>query len=84
MTEIKHLECLVCGENFPIPMFINVDNYDGQVVCQNCASLLHLRLVQSKVRQYKVVEEKFGQMNALEIQQTFKEAEQKYGKIMES
>ena len=84
MSEIKHLECLVCGENFSIPMFINIDNYDGQVVCQNCKTLLYLRLVQSKVKRYKVVDERFGQMNASELRQMLDEAEQRYGKIIES
>ena len=84
MTEIKQLECLVCGNNFPIPTFINVENYDGQVVCQNCASLLHLKLVQSKVRQYRVVEEGFGKLTAEENFQTLEEAERKFGKIKES
>jgi transcription elongation factor Elf1 len=84
MSKIKHLECLVCGENLSIPTFINIDNYDGQVVCQNCKSLLYLRLVRSKVKRYKVVDESFGQMNGLETRQMLDEAEQSYGKIIES
>ena len=56
MLEIK---CLVCEETVEIPDFIDTDNYDGQVVCQKCRSLLHVKLVESKVRQYKVVERSY-------------------------
>ena len=53
------IECLVCGKTVKIPQSIDTDNYDGQVVCQECTSLLHLKLVKSKLRKYKVVEKKF-------------------------
>jgi DNA-directed RNA polymerase subunit RPC12/RpoP len=69
------LECLVCGETVKIPKFIDTDNYDGQVVCQNCTSLLHVKLVQSKVRQYKVVDKKFRRLTADELLQIKQEAE---------
>ena len=50
------IECLECGETLKIPQFVNTDNYDGQVVCQKCNTLLHIKLVQSEVRKYWVVE----------------------------
>lgn len=50
------IECLVCGKTIEIPEFIDTDNYDGQVACRECASLLHVKLVGSKVRKYEVVE----------------------------
>lgn len=52
------LECLVCGKAIKIPQFIDTDNYDGQITCHKCNSLLHVKLVASKVRKYKVVESK--------------------------
>ena len=61
------IECLVCGKNVKLPECIDTDNYDGQVVCQNCTSLLHIKLAKSKVRQYKVVEKKFRELTAGEI-----------------
>jgi len=83
MAEIGHLECLVCGKTFQIPKFINFENYDGQVVCQHCESLLHIKLVQSKVRQYKVVEESFRRETADELFQIMNEAERKFGQKIE-
>ncbi len=53
------IECLVCGKTIEIPEFIDTNNYDGQVACQECASLLHVKLVASKVRKYEVVEKGF-------------------------
>jgi len=71
------IECLVCGKIVQIPQFIDTDNYDGQVACQECGSLLHIKLAGSKVRGYKVVEKKFRIPTADEYFQIMKEAEQK-------
>ncbi len=60
------IECLVCGKTIEIPEFIDTDNYDGQVACRECASLLHVKLVASKVRKYEVVEKGFGSPTAEE------------------
>lgn len=50
------IECLVCGKTIKIPQFIDTDNYDGQLACRECASLLHVKLMGAKVRKYEVVE----------------------------
>lgn len=50
--------CLVCGKPIKIPQYIDTERYDGQVVCQECKSLLHVKLVKGKVQKYKVVENK--------------------------
>jgi hypothetical protein len=52
------IECLVCGKTIKIPQFIDTNNYDGQVTCPECASLLQVKLVGAKVRKYMVVEKK--------------------------
>jgi len=49
------IECLVCGKAIKIPPYIDTEQYDGQVLCQECESILHIKLVGSKVRGYKVV-----------------------------
>lgn len=49
------IECLACAKAVKLPQFIDIDNYDGQVVCQECKSLLHVKLVKGKVQKYKVV-----------------------------
>ena len=52
------IECLVCGKTIVIPKFIDTNNYDGQIACPECASLLQVKLVGAKVRKYMVVEKK--------------------------
>ncbi len=49
------IECLICGKAIKIPQYIDTERYDGQVPCQECGSLLHVKLVGSKVQGYKVV-----------------------------
>ena len=55
MVEIK---CLACGKNVKMPQYIDTEKYDGQVVCQECNSLLHIKFVQGRVQKYKVIENK--------------------------
>jgi DNA-directed RNA polymerase subunit RPC12/RpoP len=57
--KVVEIECLVCGEIVDIPPYIDFDKYDGQLVCKECGSLLHVKLEGSKVRKYKVVKAKF-------------------------
>ena len=38
------IECLVCQRTIKIPQFIDTDNYDGQLACQECGSLLHVKV----------------------------------------
>jgi transcription elongation factor Elf1 len=52
------IECLVCGEVVNIPSYIDTDRYDGQVICQECKSLLYVKLVKEKVQKYKIIEDK--------------------------
>ncbi len=61
------IQCLACGETLKIPQFVNTDNYDGQVVCQECKSLLQLKLEKEKVLKYKIVEDKFKDFNFTEL-----------------
>ena len=62
MTEI---ECLVCGKAIKIPHYIDTERYDGQVTCQECGSLLHIKLVGAKVQGYKVVGKSSRKMEKL-------------------
>ena len=61
--EIGEIECLACGKAIK-PRQLNdtknydVENYDGQIVCQECKSLLHVKLVKGKVQKHKIIEDK--------------------------
>ena len=55
MVDIK---CLSCDKTLELPQYIDTDNYDGQLVCQECKSLLYVKLVKGKVQKYKIIEDK--------------------------
>jgi uncharacterized Zn finger protein (UPF0148 family) len=57
------ISCLVCGQRIEIPEFIDTENYDGQLSCPSCKSLLHIKLFKAKLRKYEVVEK--GTENAV-------------------
>jgi DNA-directed RNA polymerase subunit RPC12/RpoP len=48
--KMVEIECLACGKPVKMPQYIDTEKYDGQVVCQECKSLLHVKLVKGKVR----------------------------------
>jgi len=50
------ISCLICNKAIKIPEFIDINNYDGQISCPSCKSLLRVRLVGAKARKYEVVE----------------------------
>jgi hypothetical protein len=52
------IQCLACDKTLVLPQFVNTNNYDGQVVCQECKSLLYLKLVEEELLKYKIVENK--------------------------
>jgi hypothetical protein len=52
------IDCLACGKTITIPDFIDTNNYDGQITCQECKSLMHIRLGGGKLRKYEMVERK--------------------------
>jgi len=58
------IECLACGKSIKPPQLndtdnYDTDNYDGEVVCQECKSLLQVKAVKGKVQKCKVFKNKF-------------------------
>jgi hypothetical protein len=49
------ISCLVCSKNIVIPDYYDVSNYDGQIICPDCRSLLHIKLAASKLRKLEIV-----------------------------
>jgi len=46
--------CLGCGKPINLPEYVDSTSYDGEVRCPKCRSLLHIKLVNSKVLKYKM------------------------------
>ena len=57
------IECLACCKTIR-PRQLNdtenydTENYDGQIVCQECKSLLYVKSVKGKVQKCKIIEDK--------------------------
>jgi hypothetical protein len=60
------IDCLACGKTIRIPDFIDTNNYDGQLTCAECKSLLRVKLGGDKVRKYELVERKTGGLTPTE------------------
>jgi len=66
------IECLLCEKSIKLPKYIDTENYEGEVVCQECQSLLYIKLVKSKVQKYRVKQRGFRRMSGEEMAQIFK------------
>ena len=62
------IQCLVCGKTLMMPKYIDADKYDGQVVCQECKSLLHVKFVKGKVEKYRIEKENFPQVQITHVE----------------
>ncbi len=83
------IECLACGKTVKLPQFIDSDDYDGQIVCQECKALLHVKLIKGKLRKYKIVERLRPKEHAMNIyvqdeetKQLIQQAGERTGKLI--
>lgn len=54
MSDVK---CLSCQEKLDIPEFVDIKNYDGEIVCKKCKARLAIKFVGShQPVKYKLVE----------------------------
>ncbi len=72
MVEIK---CLACRKTLKIPKYVDTDNYEGQIICTECESLLYIKLVKSKVRKYrKLIDKKPMEIKVISAVPNYDEA----------
>ena len=57
------IECLLCEKPIKLPRHIDTEDYDGDVVCQECKSLLYIKLVKSKLLKYRFKEKGFRELS---------------------
>ena len=69
-TEIP---CIICNNAIRFPEYVGED-YSGDLLCDRCRSLLHIKLDKWEVKQYKVLrdraEEWKGLQKLIEVQET--------------
>lgn len=52
------IECLFCYEPIDIPKYIDLEEYEGEIVCKNCHTRASIKFANSpKPTKYKVVKE---------------------------
>ena len=66
MVKVK---CLVCDKPLKLPEYIDTEDYDGEVVCQECQSLLYIKLVKSKVQKYRLKQRALRRMSGEQMAQ---------------
>lgn len=76
------IECLLCEKPIKLPKYIDTEDYDGEVVCQECESLLYIKLVKSKVRKYRIEKRGFRELSAEEVVKLFKTMDEKKKELL--
>lgn len=76
------IECLLCEKPIELPKYIDTEDYDGEVVCQECESLLYIKLVKSKVRKYRIEKRGFRELSAEEVVKLFKTMDEKEKELL--
>ncbi len=67
------IQCLACGKSIK-PRQLNdtenydTDNYDGQVLCQECKSWLYVKLIKGKVQKCKPIKKFDVKFDVTEVQ----------------
>jgi len=68
----SEIACIMCRNNIKFPEYVGED-YSGDLLCDNCMSLLRIKLSKWEVREFKVLEDKFkeseGIKKLLELQE---------------
>ena len=61
------IECLLCEKPIELPPYIDTEDYDGEVVCQECKSLLYIKLGKSKLLKYRIKQRGFREPSGEQI-----------------
>lgn len=74
-SKMPEVTCLGihCNKVIEFPSYIRPQNYDGQVRCQECKSLMHIKLVNSDVLKYSLVLDNSEDAKGHEILRKLKE-----------
>ena len=79
MTERKRtkIPCIICTHAIKLPEYVGRD-YSGDLLCDRCRSLLHIKLDKWEVKQYKVLRDRSEEWKSSEklkhLQETAAEA----------
>lgn len=58
--EITSIACIFCSKNIEFPKYIvESSKYNGQIACQECGTLLHIKRINTEIQEYRIVEKNF-------------------------
>lgn len=80
--KMVEIECLLCEKPIKLPKYIDTENYEGEVVCQECQSLLYIKLVKSKLQKYRVKQRGFREISGEEMASLFQILERKRKELL--
>jgi len=72
--------CQLCEKIINIPNYVDTEKYEGRIVCQECKSVLYVKLVKGKVQKYQVLEDRCRVLTLLDLAERAEEAEKQRGK----
>jgi hypothetical protein len=80
MTERKRtkIPCIVCISAIKLSEYVGHD-YDGDLLCDRCKSLLHIKLEKWEVKQYKVLKDRYEALRGKEALNRLQEMTEKLG-----
>jgi len=79
---IHAIKCLQCDEAIKFEKYVvESSKYDGEIVCKNCGTLLHIKKVDNEIQGYKAVDTKYRHFDkALSLHKELIETMQKDSK----
>ena len=73
------IPCIICTNAIKLPEYVGQD-YDGDLLCHRCSSLLHIKLEKWQVKQYKVLRDRYEALRGKEALNRLQEMTEKLGK----
>ena len=67
------IACILCKNTIVFPEYVG-QNYSGDLLCNRCGSLLHIKLNKWTVDQYKVLKDRFEEWKGQEALRKLREA----------
>jgi len=72
-TKKTEIPCILCKNPIELPEYVGHD-YGGDLLCDTCGSLLHIKLDKWEVKQYKVLRDRLEEWKGSEKLKYLREA----------
>lgn len=76
------IRCDKCKKPIKLQRAINTEKFDGEVLCQNCETVWHVKLVKSKLEGYKYKRYGIPELSADELLEAVRKAKPESRELM--